>query len=337
MPAELQSRPIPTSSVSVAISAPVELGFSLFAFQRTSKPQSPSRPWVEPVMAAHPDLAARMETLWATVNDRPGEWGEILVLAHRAGHLLDPDMDGFLADLPAVAALDLPSPPLPSETPEEEASVHRKLRALRDFPELREAFGALLRDFWAALQPWWEPAGRESAIDYAAQLRERLDRGADWRNVVVCSLAWREPCASLLEAAHRRGELVIVPLALNREGQLTYALPGIFVLAAGPDAGRKTERRRARAEKTAATFKLFGDPTRNQILFALLHAPYSVTDLASVFELSQPTVSVHVKILREAGLLDAERPGAQTRYRASEQRVRAALARASEELLVEGD
>jgi DNA-binding transcriptional ArsR family regulator len=42
-------------------------------------------------------------------------------------------------------------------------------------------------------------------------------------------------------------------------------------------------------------------------------------------------------MLREAGLLDAERPGAQTRYRASEQRVRAALARASEELLVEGD
>lgn len=68
---------------------------------------------------------------------------------------------------------------------------------------------------------------------------------------------------------------------------------------------------------------MLADPTRLTLLGVLLHRPASVTDLAVLSRLAQPTVSVHVKQLREAGLLDAEREGAQTTYRARDERLQA--------------
>ena len=40
-----------------------------------------------------------------------------------------------------------------------------------------------------------------------------------------------------------------------------------------------------------------------------------VCDLTSAFELSQPTISHHVKLLRDAGLVEAERRGTWAYYR----------------------
>jgi ArsR family transcriptional regulator len=57
-----------------------------------------------------------------------------------------------------------------------------------------------------------------------------------------------------------------------------------------------------------------------------------VTDLASLFELSQATVSVHVKVLREAGLLESRKSGNQTVYRARPETLRRILDESLEEL-----
>jgi ArsR family transcriptional regulator, arsenate/arsenite/antimonite-responsive transcriptional repressor len=40
-----------------------------------------------------------------------------------------------------------------------------------------------------------------------------------------------------------------------------------------------------------------------------------VCDLTSAFDLSQPTISHHLKVLREAGLIDSERRGTWVYYR----------------------
>ena len=64
----------------------------------------------------------------------------------------------------------------------------------------------------------------------------------------------------------------------------------------------------------------------------MLHGQVSVTDLAAYFELSQPTVSAHVKILRDAGLLEAERAGTFTFYRVTEERLRTFIDEALGEL-----
>jgi ArsR family transcriptional regulator, arsenate/arsenite/antimonite-responsive transcriptional repressor len=66
-----------------------------------------------------------------------------------------------------------------------------------------------------------------------------------------------------------------------------------------------------RAERIARIAKALGDPIRLQLVDVLRkHAGrVCVCELVPLFDLSQPTVSHHLKVLREAGLVDCERRG----------------------------
>ena len=68
---------------------------------------------------------------------------------------------------------------------------------------------------------------------------------------------------------------------------------------------------RADAERMAVVAKALGDPIRLQLVDVLRkHAGrVCVCELVPLFELSQPTVSHHLKVLREAGIVDSERRG----------------------------
>ncbi len=62
----------------------------------------------------------------------------------------------------------------------------------------------------------------------------------------------------------------------------------------------------------AATLKAIADPTRLQILRLIERSPAGeacVCDLTNCLGLRQPTVSHHLKIMTDAGLLDRERRG----------------------------
>ena len=65
------------------------------------------------------------------------------------------------------------------------------------------------------------------------------------------------------------------------------------------------------AERMARVAKALGDPIRLQLVDVLRkHAgKVCVCELVPLFDLSQPTVSHHLKVLREAGLVDSERRG----------------------------
>src|ERR687896_366614 len=65
------------------------------------------------------------------------------------------------------------------------------------------------------------------------------------------------------------------------------------------------------AARLAATAKALGDPIRLQLVDVLRrHAgEVCVCELVPLFDLSQPTVSHHLKVLREAGLVGSERRG----------------------------
>ena len=70
------------------------------------------------------------------------------------------------------------------------------------------------------------------------------------------------------------------------------------------------------AELLAARFKALADPTRVAIVNCLAGAEeVCVCELNERFDLSQPTISHHLKVLREAGLVDATRRGTWAYYR----------------------
>jgi len=67
------------------------------------------------------------------------------------------------------------------------------------------------------------------------------------------------------------------------------------------------------------------DPTRILILYSLDESPRHVNDLAEMLDVSQPTVSRHLKVLRERGLVTATREGNAVRYELHDRRVIQAL------------
>lgn len=72
------------------------------------------------------------------------------------------------------------------------------------------------------------------------------------------------------------------------------------------------------AGELARMFKALGDPIRLRILSLVASSAGGeccVCDISPAFEVSQPTISHHLKILREAGLLDCERRGTWVHYR----------------------
>jgi DNA-binding transcriptional ArsR family regulator len=65
------------------------------------------------------------------------------------------------------------------------------------------------------------------------------------------------------------------------------------------------------ADPLSSAFHALGDPTRRAILAQLASGEASVSELMAPFELSQPTISKHLKVLEKAGLIvggrDAQR------------------------------
>ena len=77
------------------------------------------------------------------------------------------------------------------------------------------------------------------------------------------------------------------------------------------------------------------DPTRLAILMSLARQPASVTEIAGKFKLSQPTVSAHVQLLREAGVVEDRPAGRSSLLSVREEKVREVLGGAEEALLKE--
>src|SRR4030081_3017270 len=68
---------------------------------------------------------------------------------------------------------------------------------------------------------------------------------------------------------------------------------------------------RTQAVRMARVAKALGDPVRLQLVDVLRKpaGKVCVCELVPLFELSQPTVSHHLKVLREAGIVGSERQG----------------------------
>lgn len=62
-------------------------------------------------------------------------------------------------------------------------------------------------------------------------------------------------------------------------------------------------------------FKALADPTRRRVLELLKNGPMPAGEISDEFEVSKPTMSAHLAILREAGLVEADKQGRVIMYR----------------------
>ncbi len=67
-------------------------------------------------------------------------------------------------------------------------------------------------------------------------------------------------------------------------------------------------------ELKAKVFKVFSDPTRLKILEVLREKERNVTEIMEILDMKQSTVSQHLRMLKECGVVDSRRNGREVIY-----------------------
>ena len=302
---------LPASSgprVSVRPSVAIELEWALASGERDDYRQDHAA--LAAIYERHPELQNRVQSIWG-----PGEamscggFLELMALAHSGGLLFSTDADLLLDRLDGLCAAMVSDPgelTLMLETPDDRDAVLLRLARLREAPELRRTYVALVRDMWDAIRVEWELSGRGSVEVAVAARRALAAKGADWHEVARGECDVGEMLEHAVAALGSTGEVVVVPAYFTHKG-LLVDLPGVVVVGVRTDT--TGAHARARTEALARRLKAISDPTRLAILDALRSGPRTATEIAAAFSLAQPTVSNHVKLLRDAGFVTDVRSG----------------------------
>ena len=78
----------------------------------------------------------------------------------------------------------------------------------------------------------------------------------------------------------------------------------------------------ARASTTSDAFNAVAEPRRRHILEFIAAEERSVSEIADALELEQPSVSKHLQVLRDVGLVTCRRDGRRTLYRTNAETLR---------------
>ena len=308
-----------STRVRAALAAPVEILFALYFVGKFGERHPDARFVLE---EKDPALAARAREFW---TDASGDFTELIVFAYESATLFRETAKPFLAALESTAASNFPIPDFPGEDPRDAATIRHHILELRADADRRHDYVELMHRVWEVLEPDARanlPEGRRAI----SELNERLDR-MPWRDAVPdWAIAWCTQSEPLLDPAADAGELAITPMYINQRGKFILGMPGMTVLSYVPREKQGDNRTsREVAEAIAARHKLVADPTRLQLLGTLVRRKATVGELADLYGLSQPTVSVHMKQLRESGLVATERDGAQVLYRTDATKLRELL------------
>jgi DNA-binding transcriptional ArsR family regulator len=160
---------------------------------------------------------------------------------------------------------------------------------------------------WQQALPLRAEAGRHIVVHFerTQSLQVLLTPGCD----ILRDRAPSIPAS--VEAGHQR--LLFVP-CLFFGSSMYLEFPGLIVIGTG--VGQGDVQARAQTESVARRLKAVAEPTRLALLHSLATAPSTVGELALLFRLAQPTVSMHIKVLRESGLVRSERVGGRLRLSA---------------------
>lgn len=83
----------------------------------------------------------------------------------------------------------------------------------------------------------------------------------------------------------------------------------------------------------AELFKIFGDPTRIRILYAMLDTERCVNDIAGLLQMSQSSVSHQLRILKTSKLVKSRREGKSIFYSLDDEHVRSILSMGMEHIM----
>jgi DNA-binding transcriptional ArsR family regulator len=283
---------------------------------------------MEPLRVAY---GRTLASFWA---DQVRGLGEMVVLAERSGSLRDSDLRRFFAGVERAATSDAPTPSLLSESPAERVAIDQRLNVLRTDANVRSRYVALLEEIWESVRVEWEETGRAAVVAAARDWQKQLSEGIPYRDLLQRTRLWpgRPDLEGLADAAAAEGRVVLTPGWFFGDIHVVE-LDGWMYLGRGIQPHVDGADERHVAKYVSQHLKALADPTRLSILMWLARKPASVTEISRQFKLSQPTVSAHVQVLREAGVIEDTPAGRSSLLSVREESVRGILGGAEEALL----
>jgi DNA-binding transcriptional ArsR family regulator len=259
-------------------------------------------PVVADLLAGHDDLVQRVRAFWA--DEHTGTcFTETLVLAHHAGALAETSPAALWAALESAVQTVPTDLALASESPEERVIFLHRLQRLQESSELTRTYIELLRDVWELADTIWQ-SSRPMLEESGRQVLQQIERDGVTESMARGCDIFQEMLPDINGRVDAGQPLVIVPCLFF--GEVLYLeLPGLTLIGCGVE--HNDLGARARTESLARRLKTVADPTRLALLHFLATSPSTVGQLATSFGLAQPTVSMHIKSLRQAGLVTSER------------------------------
>jgi Bacterial regulatory protein, arsR family len=253
-----------------------------------------------------PEVEERLASFW---DDGQSCMTELFVIADRGGVVFEEDPERLWRGLEEGAQAEPRFEPLQSETPRDQEIFRSRITRLREDPDLRRDWLELLRSAWGVLEGSWHQGGRPAVDAFARDLRGRLtSHGSygDLESIIKCDLDGLLP--RLVREYSAAGLEVVVSPAWYGRQSFVLSLPDVLLV--GPSVPPRQSGPSAEARGRARRLKAIGDPTRLAMLEATAVRAMTVGELASDMGVAQPTISNHVRILRDAGLLvpDAASP-----------------------------
>jgi DNA-binding transcriptional ArsR family regulator len=308
---------------AVSASAPAELAWLLNLLVQTARYAEPAIAELDAsllpgISRLRAPIGERVERLWA---DELAGCPEVMLVARLAGSVLDDEPKRLFEWLRSGKATSGPAASMLTEPEESRSAIARRLRRLQEEPRARHEYREILVDVWDLASNAWERSGRAAVAAACRSWQAKLDTGESIEELV--------PPRHPLTRADRLGfddlfmhrdEYALSPLYFCLSGGHVVDLDD-YVHIAVPASDLLPVRKVRDAAFVADRLRVLAEPTRVHILIQLLSSPSSVMDVARSLRISQPTVSGHLKILRDAGLVLPRRFGGRTVMAASRKRV----------------
>jgi DNA-binding transcriptional ArsR family regulator len=310
---------VPSPSLAITPSAAIELFWLVLNAKKDKSP-----------LLLTEELSRRIEGFW---GDGCGWSAELLVVAEQRNCLRGWDLEP-LFDLTRYKIALPPDSSFATEPLEEQHRVRARLERLGRDARLRTRYGHVLRDVWRHAEPVWTSVGCTAVERAKMKMHAALERGRSILDLIPSHhIARQSHFAPFVQAAIQSSTLFVTPSYFAGSGCHIVALSGVLSVGFGVDVPEDAVHKRVEVEQVAKGLKLLGDPTRLLMLLELEREPTTIGELARRVGIAQPTASVHVRLLRDAGLLETYRDEARTMYRVQSDRIQQTLENASSMLL----
>jgi len=308
---------------AVLPSAPSELAWLLNLLAQTARYAEPALAELDGSLLPgigrlRKSIKEQVEQLW---GDGLAGCPELLYSAHEADCMFDDELTRFFGWLAKPVEKGAAGNAMLTEPEHDRPVIAKRMRRLHEDAKARHSYRGVLVEVWRLAAGPWERNGRSVVSAACDTWKDRLSAGMSIEELVPprhpLTLADRLGFDDIF--MHRR-EFAVSPLYFCMSGGHVVDLDD-YVHIAVPASDLMPVRKIRDAAFVSDRLRVLAEPTRVNILIQLLSAPSGVMDIARSLRMSQPTVSGHLKVLRDAGLIQPRRFGTRTVMVASRKRI----------------